>query len=413
MKLEDFLMQRQEEHRRRCELEEEVAELHGVLEKEQKLNGVLQCALHGPLVSRSSVSSMLPLQVQVLLAELAMVEEEIAYLEGKVKELRLCLYEEGRQTEELKLHHQERWLRRRRGRFFRRFKLQTILWRSQTMVNSDEETCEKTSNELSEELIRCLISIFHKLNQTSGRACLDQQKLIHQLRTVDLTFLNYKQKLAFWINIYNACIMNAFLQHELPSSSDKVLELLNKAALNVGGVVLNALAIEHFILRHPSRSKLGVADGKERLLQHSYGLSYPEPNITFALCRGTWSSPALRVYTADNVVDELERAKTEYLEASVHITSKRRILLPKLLYWHMKDFADDVDSLVEWVYSQLPRSGPLKKSMMECLKGDRKQGVGKLVEILSYEPSSDTSYPFWISPGSISVHSQTHTDVNG
>lgn len=56
----------------------------------------------------------------MLLAELAMVEEEIVYLEGKVKELRLCLYEEGKQTEELKLHHQERWLRRRRGRFFRR-----------------------------------------------------------------------------------------------------------------------------------------------------------------------------------------------------------------------------------------------------------------------------------------------------
>lgn len=42
----------------------QVAELHGVLEKEQMLNGVLQCALNGPLVSRSSLSSMLPLQVR-------------------------------------------------------------------------------------------------------------------------------------------------------------------------------------------------------------------------------------------------------------------------------------------------------------------------------------------------------------
>lgn len=28
-----------------------------------------------------------------------------------------------------------------------------------------------------------------------------------------------------------------------------------QAAMNVGGIVLNALAIEHFILRHPSESK--------------------------------------------------------------------------------------------------------------------------------------------------------------
>lgn len=99
------------------------------------------------------------------------------------------------------------------------------------------------------------------------------------------------------------------------------------------------------------------------------------------------------------MVDELEKAKTEYLEASVHVTTKRRILLPKLLHWHMKDFADDVDSLVEWVYSQLPRSGSLKKSMMECLKGDRKQGVGKLVEIQPYEPEFRYLLPFLDFPG--------------
>lgn len=30
--------------------------------------------------------------------------------------------------------------------------------------------------------------------------------------------------------------------------------ILEKAAVNVGGIVLNALAIEHFILRHPWES---------------------------------------------------------------------------------------------------------------------------------------------------------------
>ncbi|KAH9624195.1 hypothetical protein KSS87_008272 [Heliosperma pusillum] len=97
--------------------------------------------------------------------------------------------------------------------------------------------------------------------------------LLQKLGYVDLTFLSHKQKLAFWINIYNACIMHA--------------------ALNVGGIVLNALAIEHYLLRHPVDSKHDPTDEKEMLLRRAYGLQYPEPNITFALCRGNWSSPAV------------------------------------------------------------------------------------------------------------------------
>ncbi|XWS56587.1 hypothetical protein CRYUN_Cryun09bG0098400 [Craigia yunnanensis] len=155
--------------------------------------------------------------------------------------------------------------------------------------------------------------------------------LMHKLSNVDLTFLTYKQKLAFWINIYNACIMHAFLEHGLPSTQEKLLALMNKAALNVGGIVLNALAIEHFILRHPCESKYGPMDEKEMLLRHTCGLGYPEPNVTFALCRGSWSSPVLRIFTADEVVNELGRARMEYLEASVGVTNKRKILVPKLL----------------------------------------------------------------------------------
>lgn len=39
----------------------------------------------------------------------------------------------------------------------------------------------------------------------------------------------------------------------------------------------------------------GPVDEKEVLVRHAYGVGYPEPNVTFALCRGTWSSPAVSV----------------------------------------------------------------------------------------------------------------------
>ncbi|OVA05934.1 protein of unknown function DUF547 [Macleaya cordata] len=486
MKFEDFLMQRSEERQKRLELEDEVVSLQAELEKQQRVNRVLQCAMHQTTIPRPRLSPLLPVQVQVLLAEIAMVEEEIICLERKVEELNLCVYQETKQTQEwefLRQHQQQKHYRCKQGRqreltdfrSQRRMRERRASLGSVSEIHSlpstsfhrNEINSEKP-NRLSEELIKCLIGIFLRLNRplaeldckesvlvpkltvscmnTKGLVSktpfnckspmfsLDDKKsildpygvmpdldrtfrdvgpyknfiqvtgssldinsvsefypeitklrvLIHKLCTVDLSFLTYKQKLAFWINIYNACIMHAFLQHGLPSSADKLLALMNKAELNVGGIVLNALAIEHFILRHPSDSYNGAMDENERLLRHEYGLRYPEPDVTFALCRGSWSSPALRIYTED-VVNELGRAKTEYLEASIGVTSKKKIVVPKLLHWYMQDFADDMESLLEWIYSQLPQLGPLKRLIMECLNGETKSPIAKMVEIHPYK----------------------------
>lgn len=98
-----------------------------------------------------------------------------------------------------------------------------------------------------------------------------------------------------------------------------------------------------------------------------------------------WCLLQLRVYTSDEVVNQLGRAKVEYLEASVGITNKRKIIVPKLLEWHMHDFADEMESLLEWIYSQLPRSGSLKRATMESLIRETKYPMSKMVEIQPYE----------------------------
>lgn len=93
----------------------------------------------------------------------------------------------------------------------------------------------------------------------------------------------------------------------------------------------------------------------------------------------------LRVYTPDNIVNELEKAKVDFLEASVGITSRKKIVVPKLLQWYMSDFADDMESLLEWIYSQLPRTGSLKRLIMDCLNGEAKSTINKMVEVQPYE----------------------------
>ncbi|OIW05817.1 hypothetical protein TanjilG_23603 [Lupinus angustifolius] len=215
--------------------------------------------------------------------------------------------------------------------------------------------------------------------------------LMSNLQKVDLKSLTYPQKLAFWINLYNACIMHGFIQYGVPSTTEKRPTLLNKATLNVGGHMINAQAIEHLILRKQVTynmkevQKKGEWEEKDSVVRELYGLESMDPNVTFALCCGTRSSPAVRIYTGDGVTSELEKSKLDYLQASILATSTKRVAFPELLLRNMFDFAMDTDSLVEWVCNQLPTSGTLRKSMVDCFRNHSNVKPSTIVEKIPYD----------------------------
>ncbi|XP_042047105.1 uncharacterized protein LOC121792992 isoform X2 [Salvia splendens] len=215
------------------------------------------------------------------------------------------------------------------------------------------------------------------------------------LQKVDLRFMSHQQKLAFWINMYNACIMHGYLQYGVPSvlNHDSLLNLINKATLNVAGNTINAPAIERFILRKPQEALVKEILGKENeskemIVGDLYGLETPDPNIIFALCCGTRSSPAVKIYTAEGVTAELERSKQEYLQAAIMVSGgAKKIALPDLLLTNMSDFAADKESLMEWVCQQLPTSGALRKSIVDCFRSFHggKGAAAAVVEKIAYE----------------------------
>uniref|UniRef100_A0A0E0D0H1 DUF547 domain-containing protein n=1 Tax=Oryza meridionalis TaxID=40149 RepID=A0A0E0D0H1_9ORYZ len=215
--------------------------------------------------------------------------------------------------------------------------------------------------------------------------------MLEALQHVDLRFLTHHQKLAFWLNIYNTCIMHGILHNGLPSNPEKLLALKNKATLNVSGQKFNALVIENFILRQPSSVKEEFwkceVDVEEQQVRSRYGLNSSEPNILFALCCGNRSSPALRIYKADRVMMDLEKAKLEYLQASLVVTStRRRLMIPSLIHSNMHDFAKDLDSLVRWICDQLPTSWSLRKSMVDCLRwSGHRLNIHHLVDVIPYD----------------------------
>ncbi|CAI0429829.1 unnamed protein product [Linum tenue] len=125
--------------------------------------------------------------------------------------------------------------------------------------------------------------------------------LIKKLGSVNLEGLTHQQKLAFWINIYNSCMMNAVLEHGVPETPEMVVALMQKTC-----------------------EKASKNNSDEMKARNSFGLEWSEPLVTFALSCGSWSSPAVRVYTATGVEEELEAAERDYLWAAVGMSKTRQ-----------------------------------------------------------------------------------------
>ncbi|KAI3949653.1 hypothetical protein MKW92_026949 [Papaver armeniacum] len=445
------------------ELEKEVSILNKMLDHEEMVHDILEHAMHRSHGSRLPIPSFLPPQTKELLTELAMVEDEIAKLEGEVRNLENGVSHEKKICKELS--KSKEW---QQGNLMKniKFDLQspqqnpkltntTKTDKKENSGNDQEiggmqrlslspmrpprnqtsksaELAKHTSfnlplkslqkqspsplqdinshksqpNKLSESIMKCLIFIFVRLMRTSRALELEKMStvsrsthssfssrsfrvetsslntslqkesrqftsssldhksisssssvpllqklrvLLNNLQNVDLRFLTHQQKLAFWINMYNACIMHGFLLYGVPSTQKN---------FTIGGNKISAPTIEQTILRQQSSSSLKTSEEskKDATMYNTYGLEFPEPNVTFALCCGT------------DLLHRYKRSKLEYLQASIAVT----------------DTKVDMESLVEWVCQQLPASGSLRKLMVDCIRGHN-NGKIHIVENMPYD----------------------------
>ncbi|XAR73922.1 hypothetical protein NMG60_11008052 [Bertholletia excelsa] len=207
------------------------------------------------------------------------------------------------------------------------------------------------------------------------------RSLIGRLEEVDPRKMKHEEKLAFWINIHNVLVMHAFLAYGIPQNNVKRVFLLLKAAYNVGGHIVSADTIQSYILgcrmSRPaqwlrlllsSRTKFKTGDERQ-----AYAIEHPEPLLHFALCSGSHSDPAVRVYTPKRVLQELEVAKEEYIRATFGVRKDQKILLPKIVESFAKDSGLCPADLLEMIQQCLPESG--RKSIKKCQSGKSRKCV--------------------------------------
>nr|AGT16555.1 Protein of unknown function DUF547 [Saccharum hybrid cultivar R570] len=184
---------------------------------------------------------------------------------------------------------------------------------------------------------------------------------LEQLAEINPIHLNDDARLAFWINLYNALMMHAYLAYGVPRSDMKLFSLMQKAAYTIGGHSFSAAFIEYVILKmkppsHRPQMALLLALQKIKVPeeQKNSAIAAPEPLLTFALSCGMYSSPGVKIYTANNVREELQDAQRDFIRASVGVSRKGKLLVPKILHCFARGFVDD-NSFPIWISHFLPQ----------------------------------------------------------
>lgn len=220
--------------------------------------------------------------------------------------------------------------------------------------------------------------------------------LINNLEKVDTMKMTHEEKLAFWINIHNALVMHAHLAYGT-SNHVKSASIL-KAAYNVGGHCINADIIQSSIFgirSHYSAPWLDtlLSPGKKfkpARTRHKFAINHAEPLVHFALSSGVYSDPAVRVYTANTISEDLKLAQKEFIQASVYINKETKICLPKILDYFAKDMSLTMQALLEIVYACL--SEFQQKSILRCISGRPDKFISWLPQSSSFRYVIDKEF---------------------
>lgn len=158
--------------------------------------------------------------------------------------------------------------------------------------------------------------------------------------------LTREQKLAYWINAYNAFTVDLILRHYPVKSIKDIKDPWKQRHWKLGNKWYNLDEIEHKILRKMN-----------------------EPRIHFAINCASFSCPKLqnKAFTAENLETQLNKATYEFLEdTNRNIISKDKIHISKLFQWFAKDFKTE-GTLIDFLnkYSKVSISANAKKSFMD------------------------------------------------
>jgi hypothetical protein len=165
---------------------------------------------------------------------------------------------------------------------------------------------------------------------------------IVNLSSFDLdTLATDEDRLAFWINLYNALVIHIVVDYRVQKSILSLRGAFDRAVYRVGGLLFSANDIEHGILRanrgHPliPGPQFGRSDSRRRFMVSRF-----DPRIHFALNCAARSCPPIRWYTSDKISSQLDLATANFVNDGglIIAESTKRVYISRIFLWYASDF---------------------------------------------------------------------------
>lgn len=160
---------------------------------------------------------------------------------------------------------------------------------------------------------------------------------LHKLSTQD-------EKLAFWINLYNALVIDAVIKENIQESVTEswlgILAFFQKAAYEVNGLRFSLTDIEHGVLRgnigfpYFPGHHFGLADPRLKAVVQPFN-----PRIHFALNCASNSCPPIAVYTPEKIQAQLDLAARNFINSDLIVNpGRKQISISRIFHWYQDDF---------------------------------------------------------------------------
>lgn len=164
--------------------------------------------------------------------------------------------------------------------------------------------------------------------------------MLTELQVVELSTLSFREKLAFWINLYNIMLIHMIVIHGPPDSKMKRWQMRNDVKYMIDKHDYSIADLKHGILRGNQRTGFSLfrqfGDGDPR---REHSLPIFDPRVHFALVEGSTVSPRLFLYHTNGEIEkELTHSAQMFCQDLVRFdVTQRKVVLPEVL----KEFLDD------------------------------------------------------------------------
>jgi hypothetical protein len=171
------------------------------------------------------------------------------------------------------------------------------------------------------------------------------------------------ERLAFWINVYNALALHGVVALDVRRTVWQVWNFFGRVSYRIGGHVLSLDDIEHGILRgNRRRAWPPWPPFRRRDPRRELAVEPLDPRIHFALNCGAASCPPVGVYRAAAIDAELDRAARSFVNQETGLDPRGRVTCSRLFKWYAADFGPPA-ALAAFLADHLD-DGPARRALV-------------------------------------------------